>query len=100
MEERLALYKKKYSRNLDRTPVTDGGKKGQKPRDANRPTSPNRPNPRNPPNPRNRDADRMSKPTEQKPIDQAPPEQKAPDPGEKPRGIFSRLQDLFGTHKE
>ena len=100
MEERLALYKKKYSRNLDRTPVADGGKRGQKPRDANRPPPPNRPNPRTPPNPRNRDADRTSRSPEQKPIVQAPPEQKAPESGEKTRGIFGRLQDLFGTHKE
>lgn len=78
MEERLALYKKKYSRNLDRTPVADGGKRRQK----------------------SRDADRPAKAPEQKPIDQAPPEQKAPESGEKVHGIFGRLQDLFGTHKE
>jgi hypothetical protein len=98
MEERLALYRKKYGKRLDQAPAAAGPRGGGK-------TDPRRKGHRAPQGPGQQaeSAEAATRKPEARPETmpgRQEPEPSAPAGGEKPRGIFGKLQDLFGAHKE
>ncbi|HWR13015.1 MAG TPA: hypothetical protein VN445_14420 [Rectinemataceae bacterium] len=120
MEERMALYKKKYGKRVEQTPASNGGRGD--PRRKGRPESerrgpehrgPERGNPdqRGPERRRGQETKAAGAPNEnamkaKAPIVEAKQQEKVPRKvetpatSEKPRGFFGKLQDLFGTHKD
>jgi len=86
MEERLALYKKKYGKRLEQG---SSGQSGGDPRRRGRPGE-------------ERSADKVAAP----PLgpaarsDQPKPETEAAIRNDKARGLFGKLQDFFGSHKD
>ncbi|MFA6366577.1 MAG: hypothetical protein WCX13_05270, partial [Candidatus Hydrogenedentales bacterium] len=110
MEERMALYKKKYGKRIEQKPAANGGRgdprrKGRpdgdrQDREGRNPERRRAPAAKTSANPGGNAAKADKPVVEAKPQTPAPAKTETPPAGETPRGFFGRLQDLFGSRKE